>query len=199
MIEAYEIYLITGPECWYVGSTTVGAQKRFERHMTGKGGAPRLKAKVAELGPEAFQQIIIEEDFGDPIEAEQRWYDWYLANDLRQTLNAKRPDSWDGFSRGKSLTPQHRRHISEANMGRVPTPETRIRLSEGHKGISPSSDTKAKLSAANKGKKNALGHKQSNEHRAKSSETHHTFPRSQCQCGRSFTPWGLANHIKVCA
>jgi hypothetical protein len=135
MKHNYEIYLIEAPGYWYVGSTTIGAERRFQRHLSGRGRAPELWAKIQALGGGVFKQQILEEDQGDPIEAEQRWYDWYLVNDPRESLNGRRPGGWDGFSRaGHSLTEEHKIKIGLANKGRKPSAFAIARSIETHRG-----------------------------------------------------------------
>jgi hypothetical protein len=186
IVKPYVVYLITTPGFWYAGSTTIGAKKRFKQHMGsgGQSGAPLLVAKVKELGSDAFHQTIVERGSGDPLEAEQRWYDFYLAHDARQTLNGKRPDSWDGSFRGKTHTPEAKAKISAATIGNtrgkgiVFTPERLAKMSAAAKGNThtkgwkfgpPSAERRAKISASKKGKK--LG-PQSAKHRANNRASH---------------------------
>lgn len=158
MSNGYEIYVIESGDYWYVGSTTRGAQKRRQEHYRGHGRAPLLAAKIQELGSAAFQQTVLEQDHGDPIEGEQRWYDWYLANDSRQTLNGKRPDSWDGSRRGTHHTPEARAKMSASSLGK-PSP---------NKGKSTPAATRAKISASLRGQPSAnKGVPKTPEHRAK--------------------------------
>jgi group I intron endonuclease len=162
MYVHYEIYLLTAPGYWYVGSTTIGARNRFKLHASGQGHAPILKAKIQELGWEAFSSTILEQDNGDPIEAEQRWYDWYLANDSRQTLNGKRPGSWGSGMKGKTHSPEARAKVSKAqqqipHVGRPHTAEAKAKMSAARKGQVPwnkgrphTAATRTKISASKK-------------------------------------------------
>jgi hypothetical protein len=87
----YEVYLIGNRNHWYVGSTNRDAMTRFKELTYGTNPSP-VRAKLRELGPDAFELTVLERSStGDPIEAEARWYDWYLAHDPRQTLNGHRP------------------------------------------------------------------------------------------------------------
>jgi hypothetical protein len=86
----YEIYRLTAPGCWYVGATTIGAQRRFQRHLAGRGGAKKLYEKIQELGTEAFELTVIERGSGNPTTAEQRCYDECLAGP-GESLNGQRP------------------------------------------------------------------------------------------------------------
>jgi len=151
MYVHYEIYLLTAPGYWYVGSTTIGTQHRFARHLAGHSNAPILWKKIQELGSDAFSVITLEGERGDPIEAEQRWYDWYLANDPRQTLNGKRPDGWDNSMRGKLHTPETKAKMSASHRGHPVSPETRAKMQKANRGKTVTSETRAKISAAKKG------------------------------------------------
>lgn len=154
----YEIYLIHSRDYWYVGSTTRGAIKRRNEHYAGRGRAPLLKAKIRELGSEAFSFRVLEVGMGDPIQAEQKWYDWKLTTDVRQSLNSKRPDSWDGWNRGKPFSSEAREKMSLAHAGKKRSPhsaetlEKMSRTKKGKPGHPQSSETRAKISAALKGR-----------------------------------------------
>jgi hypothetical protein len=159
----YEIYLITAPGYWYVGSTTVGAAIRLRQHVSGSSGAKKLYAKIQELGVEAFHQVVVEASVGNPIEAEQRWYDFYKAHDARQTLNGKRPSGWDGYMLEHGHSEDTKRRIGDALRGRAQSPELIAKRSAALIGHSISEETRAKIN-------NALtGHIQSEETRAKRS------------------------------
>lgn len=104
----YEVYLLTAPGYWYIGSTKIGAEKRFLQHLAGRGGGRTLYEKLQELGRNAFTQTVLEEGFGNPTEAEQRWYDKYLSDDPGESLNGKRPGGYprnSGWNRGVSPSP----------------------------------------------------------------------------------------------
>jgi len=141
MDRDFEIYLITAPRYWYIGSTTRGASLRFSEHLRGPHShAPLLQAAIRELGIEAFHQTVVQQRHGNPIEAEQRWYDFYKDHDARQTLNGKRPaGEWTNSSYER--TPEVRAKISATLMGH-----------SYNRGIPKSAEHRAKLSAANTGK-----------------------------------------------
>jgi hypothetical protein len=98
--RSYEIYRITCPGFWYVGSTAGGATTRFKEHVYGqpvhghypsdRSLAPLLAAKVAELGHEAFTIEVIERGRGNQFVAEQRWTDHYTAEGAGESLNIGR-------------------------------------------------------------------------------------------------------------
>jgi hypothetical protein len=170
----YEIYLIENDSFWYVGSTTRGAQRRFKEHRAGYDPYSLVQAKIRDLGPESFSFRVIECAQGDPIEAETRWYDWYLTHDSRQTLNGKRPGNWDGWNRGKSPSIATRAKQSVTmtgkpgpRKGKTLTPETRAKISASLTGKKQSPETIAKRSAALKGHPGYWqGKELSEEHRA---------------------------------
>lgn len=157
-VKNYEIYLITAPGYWYVGSTRIGAARRLAVHRRGAGGAKYLYAKMDELGVGAFGQTVVESSEGDQIEAEQRWYDFYIGHDSRQTLNGKRPGGWDGHDAwsGRERSAETRAKISASLTGRERSAEHCAKISAGKTGKvhgPPSEETKAKMSAAHKGRK----------------------------------------------
>jgi hypothetical protein len=153
-----EIYLIDSSDYWYVGSTTRGCERRFKEHIAGYDPYSLVQAKIQELGAEAFSFTVVEVTEENPIEVEQRWYDWYLANDPRQTLNGRRPGLWDGWNRGKSpsLTTRAKQSIAMTGKpgprkGKTLSAETRAKISASLTGKTQSNETRAKRSAALKG------------------------------------------------
>jgi hypothetical protein len=174
-MNRFEIYLIATPHYWYVGSTTIGSNKRFERHMAGQSNAPILWKKIQTLGSDAFHLTVLEQGRGDPIEAERRWYDWYIANDSRQTLNGKRPNTW-----GVAMTPAVREKIAEAHRGTKHSMRSRHRMRDAHLGKPLSAEHIARISEGHK----AVAVKE------------HTM-RMECECGIVSTPSGIARHIKA--
>lgn len=74
----FEIYLIEGPRCRYVGSSFKTTEIRFKEHIR---AARRMKVnttlarKMRELGPENFHVRVLEVGYGDPGASEQRWID----------------------------------------------------------------------------------------------------------------------------
>lgn len=69
--------------------------------------------------------------------------------------------------KGHPVSEATKAKISRAKMGACPSEETRARLSESHK--NPSEETRRKLSEAGKGNQRLLGHRHSEESRAKMS------------------------------
>ena len=147
--KPFEVYLITAPGYWYIGSTIIGATKRFNQHLAGYSGAPRLWEKIKELGTDSFRQVVVERGYGNPLESERAWFDFYLANDARKSLQVQRPGGW----------------APEVNTGRIPSEETRSRMSIARMGLKRSPAQRAKMSAAQKGRI------MSAEHRSKISAT----------------------------
>ena len=164
MIMQYEIYLITAPGYWYIGSTTVGAKTRLHQHLAGWSGAKKLTAKIKMLGEDAFQMTVVEKGNGNPIEAEQRWYDFYISIFGSHTsLNGKRPSNWDGYMLEHGHTEDTKLKISAALKGRPQSSELIAKRSAALMGHATSAETRAKIS-------NTLtGHTQSEETRAKRS------------------------------
>ncbi len=180
MDSRYEIYLITAPGYWYVGSTTRGAARRWREHLAGSHSNARyLQAAMRELGKDVFHQTVVESGVGDPIAAEQRWYDFFKNHDARQTLNGKRPaGEWTNSSYER--TPEVRAKISASLMGHhynrgIPkSPEHRAKLSEANTGKIQSPETIAKRVAKNRGQK------RTEAFRVGQREAH---ARSRAQCG----------------
>ena|ERR1035437_4946304 len=171
---SYEIYLITAPGYWYVGSTTRGAARRFKEHLRDCHSGKKLQNKIRELGPGSFKQTVVEKNTGDPIEAEAKWYDFYFAHDARETLNGKRPGGWDGhqhspeqieirrqrmmgntLSAGISPSLETRDKISKARKGFSHTPEAKVKMSEAHIGRIVSDEARAKMSQSQTGRKHS--------------------------------------------
>jgi hypothetical protein len=177
----YEVYLITAPGYWYVGSTTRGAQRRFKEHLSGANShAPRLTAKVRSLGQNAFQQIIVEAGYGDPIEAERRWYDFYITHDARHTLNSRPPGGWPD------------------NLGRVRPERERAKISASMKGRQQTAEHKANVRAALVGK--TTGRPKGYRHTAASKAKMSAAMQSlsvECECGMRSRPGPLGQHIRA--
>jgi group I intron endonuclease len=154
----YEIYLIESNDYWYVGSTAIGVKRRFQEHLRGsRSGAELLRTKIRELGSDQFTVTILEGHLSERVEAERRWYDWYLANDSRQTLNGRRPCTWGGWPKGKRHTPETIAKMKELAQGHLVTDATRAKISEAqrqipHVGRSHTAEAKQKMSNAKKGK-----------------------------------------------
>jgi hypothetical protein len=167
MQRSYEIYVIESDAHWYVGSASGkhDAAHRFKMHYAGHGNARQLYSKLQELGVECFQQTVLESGYGDPIEAEQRWYEWYVANDPRQTLNLRSPSHW---GEPRPHTPEELQKMSDARQGYRASPETcqkmreamqgrkitwGAKISAAKRGHHHTDETKAKLRAAHLGRK----------------------------------------------
>ena len=156
--KSYEIYLIEAVGFWYIGSTTIGAQERFHQHLSRR-LAPLLGSKITELGEEAFSITIVDSGVGNPIKAEQKWYDHYLSNDFRETLNSRRPGGWPNPPTGYHHTPEAITKIKEARFRQAPnrlgikhTEETKAKMSIAHQDHLVSAETRDKISAAHLGR-----------------------------------------------
>jgi hypothetical protein len=174
------VYVITAPGFWYVGSTIRGAQLRFEEHMMGRNSnTVKLRQLVEQLGRCAFQQHVLERGQGNPIAAEQRWYDWYLANDIGETLNGKRPSGWP-----------------------LPNPESNARRSaslQGHPNWSPkrhTAEARAHMSASLMGNTNSVGRTPWNKGQHYS--VPHLRTRAACgDCGLVTNRGALQRHLNA--
>jgi hypothetical protein len=124
-----DIYLLTAPGYWYVGSTQTGLARRFQRHLHGQGGAPLVKERVQELGRGVWQIALLEGAVPDRLEAERRWYDYHLATQPGQTLNFHRPGAYPSQSligntrasggKGRIFSSEHRQRLSMAATARA--------------------------------------------------------------------------------
>lgn len=194
MERPYEIYLIESPGCWYVGSASGknNAAYRFKMHCAGHGNARLLYSKLQELGVDCFTQTVLESGYGDPIAAEQRWYDLYKANDKRQMLNLRSPSSW-GEPRPHTL--EELQKMSDARQGYRATPETRKKQSDALKG--------RKITWGDKIGAAKRGHHHTNETKAKLRAAHLGVPTGRppkivvCQdCEMVTVAPAMGRHIK---
>lgn len=200
----YEIYLITAPGYWYVGSASgkSSASKRFRQHLTGvKSGARMLSLKIKELGSDAFRQTVVERGVGDPIQAEQNWYDFYLSHDARQTLNGRRPGKWDGFMLGREITPEHRAKLSAAAKLRpgIPhTPEAKAKMSAFQKGRPKSPEHAAAVGRSHRGKVVSLETRRNMSLALQGKIPAQNFLRYKCaECDLITAPGPLGRHQKA--
>jgi hypothetical protein len=170
VLVKFAVYLIEAPGCWYVGSTKIGAHKRFRQHMRGWGSpSPLLAKKVAEFGPDAFTLTVLDNAATDRFEAERYWYDCMLDEHAGETLNSHRPGSYP-----------------------EPTPDRNAKIAHTHRGHKHTPETRAKIGAANKiaqlGNTNRRGKKASPE----------TVERNRAaQLGKVLTPEHRANISKA--
>lgn len=151
-----QIYLIESEDYWYVGSTSVGIQKRFRQHQNGYGDA-HLLYDAMQSSSGTFTISLLEEVL-DRVEGERRWYDWYRANDSRRTLNGRRPCSWDGGWKGKRHSMATRSKMSDSARGHTVADASRQKISEASKGNKKwvgkthTEASKRKISQSKKGK-----------------------------------------------
>lgn len=210
MNKAYEIYVILSTSYWYVGSSygkNPSAARRFREHITGNGRAPLLAEQIRISGSQAFSYKLMEIGVGDPIKAEQKWYDWYLANDPRETLNGRSPVKWGKWGEGRVFTLEHRRHISEALTGRPRSPEACARMSEIQKGRVHSKEQIDKMRTSKTGVKTGprpqeVKDKISKAHIGKPKPAHvmAALNTRNAQCGDCelvSTPAGVSSHCRT--
>ena len=116
--------------------------------------------------------------------------------------------------RGKKLSAEHKRKISESNKGKIRSIETRKKYSEAKKGKKLSAEHKRKISESEKGRIFSVEEKQklkdvwlethpnnnkkpTNETIKKLSEASKNIQRVKCyHCNKLFTPWGIKHHEK---
>jgi hypothetical protein len=144
MTQCYEIYLITAPGYWYVGSTKVGYKKRFKQHLTGHGRAPLLWDKILQLGKEAFHISLLESSVDDRFQSERGWYEYHMVQGVGQSLNSRRPGEYPEH------TLESRAKLSAIRKGKPGTPHTdawKLERSQARKGYVVLEETKEKISA----------------------------------------------------
>lgn len=195
----YEIYVIESIDYWYVGSAILprsSAVKRFERHVSGKGsGTAFLHSKIVELGEEHFSCTVVESRFGDHIAAEREWYDSYLADDPRATLNGRRPGAWDGQHRPETCA-----KISASNKGRVISADLRLAASLRVKGSTKApcaEETKEKISQSLQGHPVGQTTKRKQSIIAIQTGRSPSMDIVECECGLITKVGPLARHIKA--
>jgi hypothetical protein len=163
----FEIYLITAPGYWYVGSTRVGHQKRFAQHKKPRSGCIRLREKMTELGSDAFSIQLLEKGIGDPLGAEASWYERCLEELPGTTLNSRRPGAYPEKSlagreriaeaarqrTGWHHSEEAKKKIAAKAIGRVDSNHTRVRRSTSHIGLKHSATTRQSISKALRGRK----------------------------------------------
>ena len=139
----------------YVGSS-VDIVRRWKRHdyelRSGKHHSQKLQRSYAKCGESAFYYSVVEFcEKSDLTVREQHWIDRLDA--YSAGYNAC-PNA--GAVGRMPKTPEHRRRIGEAQLGRKRTTEAKARMSKAMSGKTrgPMSDElKAKISAALKGRK----------------------------------------------
>jgi len=98
----FEIYLITGPGYWYVGSTFKTTEQRFKEHLyAARHGRSqtRVAKTMREVGPDEFHVRVLEVGYGDPGDPEQKWMDHYEQEHPARSLNMAAAHRQ--FSRGR--------------------------------------------------------------------------------------------------
>lgn len=162
------IYLIKNTvngKC-YVGQTIHAPDKRINRHLncTSRGSSLLAKA-VKKYGRDAFEFEILHEVFDFALDA--------LEVQEIKNHNSLSPNGYNlesGGNSNKTITPESRRKMSEAQKGNTNakgkkrSAETCRKISEVQKGRKHSTETRRKMSESLKGRK------PSDEHRRKLSE-----------------------------
>ncbi len=153
MNALYEVYLITGPGCWYVGSTTKTALHRFNLHRRGAGGACQLTDRMRNLGQDLFSVEVLETGIGDPLQAEQAWFDVCSVTRNDECLNGRRPGGWP------TITKDVRIKIGDAHRGKIVSAVSREKMRQSQTGKRLSAETRHKLAMAAEGNTNTRGRK----------------------------------------
>jgi group I intron endonuclease len=174
------IYLILGKYPGggiYVGQTT-DITKRWSRHRSdfkdGKHGNRYLQRAWNKYGEDVFEFKIAEEVITDLTISEQFWIDAYRAAGV-MIYNVAVPG--DSPMLGRHLSDEHRKKISDANLGNQHTlgrklsDETKAKISLANKGKVRSHEACMKLSNRMKGNKYNLGRSPSQETRNQISES----------------------------
>ena len=95
-------------------------------------------------------------------ECEKKWIgDLWETDDLCVNMKSGGDGGWD-FCKGKPMSKEHRRKISEANKGKILPPvsqETRKKISNSVKGRKRKEETKILMSTLAKNRKQTLNHK----------------------------------------
>ena len=153
---AYEIYVVTSENHWYVGSSSgksPSAHKRFIAHTTGR-GADGFKFLIAQDPAVKFTLHVVETGHGDFLQREHAWWQLGRLHETRECLNRRPPASWSHCNTGVNLSDEHRRKISEAQKGKPRNQkfdeETRKKLSDAGRGRKRSSETRRLISEAAK-------------------------------------------------
>jgi group I intron endonuclease len=142
----------------YVGST-VNLKKRWSSHRRElrKNGHVngRLQNAYNKYGAECFRFSIVElvSDTAKLLEREQFWIDNHKSSDKNIGYNIAH---FAGPSMaGRKHTPQARRRMSAAGLGKAKSPEFRRQISEARMGHEVSAETREKISAANLGRRHS--------------------------------------------
>lgn len=106
MLKRFSIYIISNDKSYYIGSAwnKTTSKSRFVKHLSGNGGA-RLLFEAMKTD-DTFSQEVLESGVGETqqtaYEAEEKWIQQYLVNDIRQCLNINlhpsKQHGWAGSS-----------------------------------------------------------------------------------------------------
>jgi group I intron endonuclease len=152
----------------YIGQTVGCVKKRWKGHLKNNNGCRRLKNAIAKYGADAFEiTVIFEAASAEELnQKEVEFISFYGTQDESKGYNLL-PGGGSGKQhaetierrakalRGKQLSEEHRRKLSESHKGYVPTEEARANLSASLTGIKRprTPEHAAKLAAARRGQK----------------------------------------------
>jgi group I intron endonuclease len=145
------IYMITNVVTGkrYIGQTVGSVKSRWRKHIRDSTGCRRLKNSIAKYGVEAFEiKVIFEASNKDELnEKEVEFINFY---DTRNKSKGYNLNAGGGSGRQHAETIERR---AQALRGKPLSEEHRRKLSDSHKGYVPSEETRAKMSASRIGKK----------------------------------------------
>jgi group I intron endonuclease len=177
----------------YIGSSE-NIPKRWKRHLKGLKENNHynnyLQRAFNMYKEENFKFEVIETcPIENLIEREQCWMDYFQSYNPKYGYNLSptagsqlgyKFNPEDLYWKGKHLTEEHKRKVSEGNKGKKLSEEHINILIKAHTGKPLSKEHKQKLSEANKGQIPWIkGRKQTEEHRRKISESNKGQKRSE--------------------
>jgi hypothetical protein len=120
-----------------------------------------------------------------------------LQSDIFRKGNHNSPNTEFKTGRIYTQSDAHKKHISEANLGKHHSEETKQKIRIANLGRHPSEETKRKIGLIHKGNKYQLGRKQSKETIEKRVSKFRGENHFNWQGGKSFKPYGLEFNKKL--
>ena len=170
----------------YIGQHQYTDEKDPMKYYKGSGKA--LKQAYKKYGEENFSIEVLYKRIRDK-ETVNSMEIWAIAKERKENKNGcyniakgghgRSVEGWTNPNKGKSLSDEHKRKISNAKRGHKVSEETRKKISKAEKGNKNalgkhllSEETKQKMSKINKGNKYALGYRHTDEAKQKMSDAH---------------------------